>query len=139
MSKTLLVLLVAAGVGIAVTHKKSTSAAVISDAGSETAVESTAAVPAKPTIFGKIGVRFVEGPVSRMSVRTQQMLASLKPALKKATGADGRRAAEAARKAAEFDNASREALKNAQPVRAVRAAIDARNYAKVSKGILTGI
>jgi len=133
MSKTLLVLLVAVGVGIAVHRNQAAPPAVGADAAAI-----TEAAAAKPSIFGKIGVRFVEGPVHRMSGTTQQMLLQMKPALKKASGISGRRAVEAANTAAALDRASLEALENAQPIKAVRAAIDARNYAKVSKGLLYG-
>jgi len=137
MSKTMLVLILAAGVGIAVSRRQPADPAAAANAGgAATTAEAGHAGVNKPSFLGKVGVRLVERPVHRMSANTQQILNALKPALKKTGGAPGRRAAEAAAKAAALDQQSLEALKNAQPIKAVRAAFDARNYANVSKGIL---
>lgn len=134
MSKTLIVLLIAVGVGVAINRNQNSADAAITSSAEDVAAD----VPAQKSFLGKIGVRLVEAPVTRMSEKTQASIKALAPALNRAQGVDARRAREAVRKATDFDTRSRQELESAHPVRAVRAAFDARSHAQVARAVLNG-
>ena len=136
MSKSLLVLIIAVAVGLAISRKERSDAAAATTSGHAAKAEAVEVAEAKPTVLGKIGIRLVEGPVQRMSANTQHTIRAIGPALKRTGGANGKRAMDAAKKATALDRESLDALAKAHPVKAVRAAIDARNFANVAKGIL---